>query len=250
MNEVQFEQTKLQQVLNNKPSAILLELILVFAPLYLGLMCSAKMNVHHTYLFGDLVLLGGLLSYLGITISLVILWISSRLRGSGWAEIGAKNPGKWWVTILKGLGIALAILGAVVLIINPLLNCMPNLEPRDMSRFQILEGNIPNLIINLVIIWITAGFLEELLWRGYLLNRMMDIFKSSSLITWTTVIIISSVVFGLGHNYQGMYGVLKTGFIGFVFGLGYLAVGKNIWPLVIAHSLIDSFDMIGHFFGG
>ena len=32
----------------------------------------------------------------------------------------------------------------------------------DMSRFDYLTGNLPNLMIQLVIIWITAAFLEEL----------------------------------------------------------------------------------------
>ena len=45
-------------------------------------------------------------------------------------------------------------------------------------------------------------------------------------------------------------GYEKAGAIGIVFGLSYLFVGRNLWPLIIAHALIDSIDMVQHFFGG
>ncbi len=62
-------------------------------------------------------------------------------------------------------GVALAALGVVVLIINPLINALLNVEPRDMSRFSYLSGSLPNLIIQLLVIWSTAAFLEEFLYR-------------------------------------------------------------------------------------
>ena len=40
------------------------------------------------------------------------------------------------------------------------------------------------------------------------------------------------------------------GLIGLVFGLSYRAVGRNLWPLILAHGLIDSLDMVTHYFGG
>ena len=236
--------------LQSNPVEILIELVLVFTPLYLGLVFSNKLDSQYIPLGKDLVILGGPLAYLGLGVSLVVLWLFSRRRGASRDDFGLKKPTKWWIVILKSLGVALAVLGTVVLLVNPLLNSLPGLEPRDMSHFQVLKGSLPNLLINLVLMWITAGFLEELLWRGYLMNRLMDFFKSTSIITWFQVIILSSIVFGLGHNYQGFYGVLKTGAVGLVFGLAYLAVGKSLWPLVIAHALIDSFDFIRHYFGG
>ena len=59
-----------------------------------------------------------------------------------------------------------------------------------------------------------------------------------------------AVVFGLDHSQQGPGGMFKVGVIGAVFGLFYLAVGRNLWPLILAHGLIDSIDMVSHCFGG
>jgi len=69
-------------------------------------------------------------------------------------------------------------------------------------------------------------------------------------IAWVIALVSSAVIFGLVHSQQGPGGMFKVGAIGLVFGLSYLAVGRNLWPLILAHGLLDSMDMVGHFFGG
>jgi hypothetical protein len=64
------------------------------------------------------------------------------------------------------------------------------------------------------------------------------------------VLVGQAVIFGLVHAYQSPAGMFKVGVIGLVFGLSYLGVGRNLWPLILAHGFIDSMDMVQHFFGG
>ena len=243
-------QGKFGELLRANKFAIFLEIAVVFLPLYLGLIISDSAGSDHISLGGSVVLLGGPIAYLGLIISLVFLWAASRLRGAGWGNFGVIRPKSRFRTVLMGLGVALVFFGIVTLIINPILNAIPNLVPRDMSVFDYLTDNLPNLIINLVFMWLTAGFLEELLWRGYLMNRLIDLVGNQRKLTWVIVIVASAVIFGLGHSYQGSMGMLKTGAIGALFGLAYLAVGRNLWPLILSHALIDSIDFVIHFFGG
>jgi membrane protease YdiL (CAAX protease family) len=168
----------------------------------------------------------------------------------GWGEFGLARPQSWWRTVLMGLGVALAILGAVTLVINPITRALPSLASRDMSRFAPLEGSLPNLIVNLVGMLITAAFLEEFLWRGYLMKRLVDLQGKPTRIAWAIALVGSAVLFGLVHYDQGLAGMFKIGAIGLVFGLSYLAVGRNLWPLILAHGLIDTLDFVGHYFGG
>lgn len=226
-----------------------LEIAAVFLPLYLGLAINDSLGSDHIPLGGNTVLLQGPIAYLGLLISLAILWIAAWLRGASWSYFGLTRPKSWFRTVLLGFGVALGILGAVVLAINPVINAL-NLEPRDMSMFNHLTGNLPSLIINLVAMWITAAFLEELLWRGYLMNRLIDLLGKRTITAWVFALVVSAVLFGLIHSYQGPAGMIKTGAIGFVFGLAYLAVGRNLWPLIFAHALIDSLDFVTHFLGG
>ena len=97
--------------------------------------------------------------------------------------------------------------------------------------------------------WGTAGFLEELLWRGYLMNRLVELPGRQTRLAWVIALIASAVIFGLGHAYQGLAGILKTGLIGLVFGISYLVAGRNLWPLILAHALIDTLDFVSCYFG-
>jgi membrane protease YdiL (CAAX protease family) len=81
---------------------------------------------------------------------------------------------------------------------------------------------------------VTAGVLEELIFRGYMISRLKLFFKSGH---WP--VIISSVIFGVGHwGYGTAINVLVPLFIGLVFGYHYYKY-RNIKILIICHLLID-----------
>ncbi len=83
-----------------------------------------------------------------------------------------------------------------------------------------------------VAVSITAGVVEEILYRGFAfwyLAQFMPI--------WA-VIAVSSVAFGLGHSYQGASGVAKVTLIGLAFGVLYVATG-SIWLPMLAHAILD-----------
>ena len=150
----------------------------------------------------------------------------------------------------QSLGVALAVLLTVKLIIYPLMNAIPDAGFQDLSRFDYLHGDLPNLIIMLVNIWITAAFLEEFLFRGYLMNRLIDLLGSQTTHAWVIPLVGQAIIFGLVHAYQSPIGMFKVGLIGLVFGASYLVTGRNLWPLILPHGLIDSLDIVSHYFGG
>jgi membrane protease YdiL (CAAX protease family) len=55
--------------------------------------------------------------------------------------------------------------------------------------------------------------------------------------TWVALI-GSSLAFGIGHLYQGVTGILKTGTVGLVVGGLYLISG-SIWLPMFVHAAID-----------
>lgn len=79
---------------------------------------------------------------------------------------------------------------------------------------------------------ITAGVCEELLMRGYLIAYLEHFFGL------TAAVIASSLVFGLGHLYQGPPGVLKTTVAGLVVAGVYLLSG-SLWLPMILHAFVD-----------
>ncbi|MFC1996526.1 CPBP family intramembrane glutamic endopeptidase [Chloroflexota bacterium] len=250
MNDSKLFQTKLGELLQSNKLVIFLEIVAVFLPFWLGLIINDSLARAQISLGGDLVILGGPITYLGLTISLVFLWVVSRLRGVSWSYFGLVRPKSWFRSGLMSLGIALAVFLTVKLVINPIMNTLPNGGYQDLSRFEYLNGDLPNLIIMLVNIWITAAFLEEFLFRGYLMNRLIDLQDRQTKLAWAIALVGQAVIFGLVHAYQSPVGMFKVGLIGLVFGLSYLVGGRNLWPLILAHGLIDSLDMVSHYFGG
>lgn len=79
---------------------------------------------------------------------------------------------------------------------------------------------------------ITAGFVEEIVYRGFVLWYLAHVMP-----LWVAVA-VSSVAFGLAHSYQGANGALRTGLIGLAFGIFYVVTG-SIWLPIIAHVLLD-----------
>jgi membrane protease YdiL (CAAX protease family) len=90
------------------------------------------------------------------------------------------------------------------------------------------------------VVWIGVACFEEIS-RVFLLKRLWSVGRSRTF-HWLAIL-ISAVIFGLAHVYQGAAGVVGTGIIGFFLGWIYMRMGR-VWPLVIAHALFDSTQII------
>ena len=126
MNDTKPPQGKLGQLLQTNKLAIFLEIVVILFPFWIGIIINDQISLDHISLGGNLKILGGSVTYLGLTISLIFLWIASRLRGVSWSNFGLVRPKSWFRTMLKSLGIALAVFLTVKLIINPIMSAIPN----------------------------------------------------------------------------------------------------------------------------
>lgn len=82
---------------------------------------------------------------------------------------------------------------------------------------------------------LTAGFCEELVFRGFLFYLLAAVFPALPSILIAALV---GLFFGLAHFYQGAKGVVKTALLGALFGLLYIAT-DSILPCVILHFLFD-----------
>jgi uncharacterized protein len=79
---------------------------------------------------------------------------------------------------------------------------------------------------------ITAGVCEEIIYRGFLTWRVS---------TWTglfAAVVISSIVFGLGHIYLGVAQVPRTAIVGFMLAIVVVASG-SLLPAILIHAAMD-----------
>jgi hypothetical protein len=86
-----------------------------------------------------------------------------------------------------------------------------------------------------VLLSLTAGICEETAFRGYLMTRLRLVggFKS-----WLIPTIISALVFGSLHSYQGVPGLILITVYGVMFSLLFIYT-RTIWPAIIAHFFQD-----------
>ena len=97
--------------------------------------------------------------------------------------------------------------------------------------------------------WLVTGLGEELIFRGIVLNRLRVLFNDEGSNVYL-ISAIQAVWFGAGHQSHGFSGVLITGFIGFVLGTYLLKSPKSgLWPLILAHALIDTVVLTISFVG-
>lgn len=182
-----------------------------------------------------------------IIILVFYAWLSLWLRGKKWSDFGLKKPESWKNILL------LAVIGGIgfqafsLYIFEPFLGKLTGDIP-DVSVFKPLVGNVQQLIIWLLISWTFAAFLEEMIYRGYFMHRVADLFKRSNS-GWIIGLIISNALFGYGHMYQGLSGMITTGFTGIVFAGLYFASKRNLWTAIIAHGIYDTAGFLMIFFG-
>jgi membrane protease YdiL (CAAX protease family) len=166
-------------------------------------------------------------------------WVSLRMRRMNWHDAGLRRPHRLPRTIVLGLtlGLTLQLLGRYVIL--PILAQLfgnSSMDPRDFTAIQM---NLPLFLVVLVGQWVLAGIGEEAVFRGYLLNRLMDLLGSRSLGRLVSVV-ASSLLFSIFHGLLGLPFFVLTLFLGCLYSVLYLWTGRNLWLSIITHATANS----------
>lgn len=186
--------------------------------------------------------------YLSKTLYLFPLaWVSLRLRGLRWRDVGLVRFRNWGKTLLLGgiCGIAMELLELFVS--QPLLMRWTGKAP-DLDLFRALNGNVKWTALALFGAWTLAAFGEEMVFRGYLLNRIAGLVRSPRW-AWVIGLVVSSAVFGAAHLGQGITGQLENMLDGLLLGVIYLACGRSLAVPIVAHGITDTLDLLLMFAG-
>lgn len=174
-------------------------------------------------------------------------WLSLWLRRSGWRYVGLSRPAGWLRMLGIGAVAGVAYQAISIWLVVPVLHRLTG-QPLDLSQFATLRGNVTSLIVWLAASWTLAAFGEEMAYRGYVLGRLSDLFGRSR-VGWVAGLIGSAILFGFGHAYQGVTGILETSLFACVMGGMYLAGGRNLWLPIVAHGVYDTVAFVLIFLG-
>ncbi len=167
----------------------------------------------------------------------LVAWFQYR-RGASLRSLGLMRPTRpgraAWLTLVA---LALTVLiGAIVLT-----------WLRDLFGVSVpvqAELELGARLLRVVVIgWLAAALGEELLMRGFLLGRLLELLPAGR-IGAMVAIAAMAIVFGALHYTQGWPGVIAAGLIGAVYGSIVVRANGNLWPVILAHAVPDTISLL------
>lgn len=169
--------------------------------------------------------------------ALFVSWLWLRADGALGEAWNLRTPESWPSTLLWGVIATIAIV--IWFTLGTLLVEAAGLGLPDVEQVigWATESHFAFLLWIVLVALFAAGLGEELLWRGFLMDRL---FRLPGLVgkVWP-VILLQGALFGLPHFYQGFGGVIITGVVGIGFGWLRMRFGGNLWACVLAHMAVD-----------
>lgn len=175
--------------------------------------------------------------FLNQVIAIVLVLVYSWLQGGVGKLLGFSKPESIVKLLLQSFGIAFIFL-TVFALVAPTVAYFTGV-PQDISLFDQMRGNFVVYLIFIGIGWIVGGFIEETIYKGFMMKKIMSFFKNE----WLGKIIAATVpatFFGFLHAYQGITGQIVTGLVGFGLAILYLNNNQNTWQNICVHGFINT----------
>lgn len=164
---------------------------------------------------------------------LAYVWWGVRKTGTSLRTlIGGRWASPWDIAKDVGIGLASWLLFWVGWIVFALLS---GLRPETRAEVQAL---MPATWLGLtlwILVSLSAGFCEEIVFRGYLQKQLLGMTGSVSL-----AVVGQGLLFGVVHIYQGLTGAIIISVMGILIGM-LAAWRKSLRPGMVAHVWQDGF---------
>jgi membrane protease YdiL (CAAX protease family) len=159
-------------------------------------------------------------------LAIVLAVIIRRRERLGWDSVGLRRVGAsttllWVLIAIVGVLVAGSLAFGVIRLLG-----VP-LDRVDSAAYDALPVSV------LLIVIIRAGFVEELFYRGYAIERLGSLTGSRSFSAGVPLL-----VFAVSHYRQGWAGVIIALLTGAVL-TGIYLYKRNLWTTITTHFLVD-----------
>lgn len=166
------------------------------------------------------------------------VWIGAWLRRTKLRDLIGGRWAQWkdfWTDVLVAFIFWLVILGVLTALSYSL-----HFNGTEAASF-LMPQTLREMIL-WVVLAVTAGFCEELVFRGYLQRQCLALTQNVA-----AAVILQGLIFGTAHAYQGARGVIVISVYGMMFG-ALAAMRKSLRPGMMQHATQDGMSgIIYHF---
>ena len=173
----------------------------------------------------------------GILFAVVPVWLVIHLahrNGETAADLGLSRFGR--LDVVRGAVVAAVVGGAGLglYLIGHAIDGSLTVVPEDLPAYW---WRTPDLLLDAF----HSGLVEEIVMIGWLLRRLGQLGW-----TWPKAVITSAVIRGGYHLYQGFGAFVGNAIMGVIFAFLWRRWNHRVWPLVIAHFLMDAVSYVGY----
>ncbi len=194
-------------------------------------------------LAGEDPVLGYAVLWAATMVMIGVVWLGLRLRGQGWEHLGLsfQVPSRRAVVRAVIQSIVVFVVTALAFVAGQavMAGIVGSPESADVSAYDFLRNNLGAFLLSLASVYVISSFGEEVIYRGFLINRVAEL-GSGSKAAWWAAVVFSAVVFGSVHYAWGGAGIVQTALAGLALGASYLVVGRNLWVTILAHVYLDT----------
>ena len=165
------------------------------------------------------------------------VWIGLRLRR---VRLGEVIAGRWHsaVDFFRDIAIAIGFMIIALVVLGMLGHVLGLGGQAQTSEAKRIFGFLVPRTRTEIVLWVcvsaTAGFCEEVIFRGYLQQQLKLLFRNT-----VAGVVLSAILFGMSHGYEGVRRMILIGVYGAMFGV--LALWRrSLRPGMFAHAIYDT----------
>lgn len=173
-------------------------------------------------------------------VSILIIALLLRRDARSFRDIGlAKNKFTLKVALI-GLISALIWVACMQLVYIPIIKHL--FVVPDYTEYNFIKGNLSKLIITIFAAWLIGGCYEEIVFRGYIQFLLEKRLIGQAGIF--SCILITSILFGLYHWQQDIFGIIAAFLGGLYWGSLCKKYNSNLWVPILSHAIFDTITLV------
>ncbi len=163
--------------------------------------------------------------------ALVLMW--AWVSRTPLRTIGLVRPANWLAGLMIGIVLGLAEKFLTKAVLLPMMGA-----PAVNTMFGDLASNPGRAVFLIFYMLIGAALCEELVFRGYMFERLSTLL-GTGVFAQSAVVILSTAFFASLHYQQGISGIANAAIGGLIAAAVYLASRRQLWVVIAMHAASD-----------